>query len=147
MPRGDRRAPSRRFVPALVAAGWVVVAHQPHPNWFRNHVLAWSGDIHIRSLVDDLMLYASVLAFGIGLVFGYSFDTTGPRRRMAVAELERDVVTPADRRTANEPLTADRTAADTPSRLGRFGRRNRVAVGSDGRPVDERAPVDTTDRS
>ena len=66
------------FVPALIAAGWVVVAHQPNPNWFRNHVLNWSGDIGILGLVRDLTEYVAVLAFGLGLVFGFSFDTTGP---------------------------------------------------------------------
>jgi hypothetical protein len=67
------------FIPTLIAAGWVVVAHQPHPNWFRNHVLNWSSDIGILGLVRDLTEYVAVLAFGIGLVFGYSFDTSGPR--------------------------------------------------------------------
>src|ERR671931_4882 len=66
------------FIPTLIAAGWVVVAHQPHPNWLRNHVLNWSGDIGILGLVRDLTEYVSVLAFGIGLVFGFSFDTSGP---------------------------------------------------------------------
>src|ERR1043166_6886818 len=66
------------FIPTLIAAGWVVVAHQPHPNWFRNHVLNWSSDISILGIVRDLAEYVSVLAFGIGLVFWYSFDTTGP---------------------------------------------------------------------
>lgn len=81
------------FIPTLIAAGWVVVAHQPHPNWFRNHVLSWSSDIGILGLVRDLTEYVSVLAFGIGLVFGFSFDTSGPttygpfgrRRRTAAA--------------------------------------------------------------
>jgi hypothetical protein len=80
------------FIPTLIAAGWVVVAHQPHPNWFRNHVLNWSDDIGILGLVRDLTEYVSVLAFGIGLVFGFSFDTSGPaaygpfgRRRRAAA--------------------------------------------------------------
>src|SRR5437879_3617130 len=36
------------FLPVLIVAGWVLLAMQPHPNWFRNHVLAWSGDIGIR---------------------------------------------------------------------------------------------------
>src|SRR6266480_5166423 len=54
------------FVPTLIAAGWVVVAHQPNPNWFRNHVLNWSDDIGILGLVRDLAQYAAVLAFGIG---------------------------------------------------------------------------------
>src|SRR5213078_5402486 len=80
------------FIPTLIAAGWVVVAHQPHPNWFRNHVLNWSDDIGILGLVRDLTEYVAVLAFGIGLVFGFSFDTSGPttygpfgRRRRAAA--------------------------------------------------------------
>ncbi len=80
------------FIPTLIAAGWVILAHQPHPNWFRNHVLNWSSDIGILGLVRDLTEYVSVLAFGIGLVFGFSFDTSGPasygpfgRRRRAAA--------------------------------------------------------------
>jgi hypothetical protein len=80
------------FIPTLIAAGWVVVGHQPHPNWFRNHVLSWSSDISILGVVRDLAEYVAVLAFGIGLVFGFAFDTTagetyGPfgRRRRAVA--------------------------------------------------------------
>jgi hypothetical protein len=80
------------FIPTLIAAGWVILAHQPHPNWFRNHVLNWSDDIGILGLVRDLTEYVSVLAFGIGLVFGFSFDTSGPaaygpfgRRRRAAA--------------------------------------------------------------
>jgi hypothetical protein len=79
------------FVPTLIAAGWVVVGHQPHPNWFRNHVLSWSSDISILGVVRDLAEYAAVLSFGIGLVFGFSFDTSpagaygsfGRRRRAA----------------------------------------------------------------
>ena len=32
------------FIPVLIVAGWVVVAHQPHGNWARHHVLSWSSD-------------------------------------------------------------------------------------------------------
>jgi hypothetical protein len=80
------------FVPVLVAAGWVLVAAQPDANWFRDHVDNWSSDIGIGGLVSDLIEYVSVLAFGIGLVFGLTFDTSGPaaygpfgRRRRAAA--------------------------------------------------------------
>ena len=31
-------------------------------------------------LVDDLRAVLAVLAFGLGLVFGFTFDTSGPRR-------------------------------------------------------------------
>jgi hypothetical protein len=112
------------FIPVLIAAGWVVVAHQPHGNWARHHVLSWSSGIHIRDFVDDLTNYVSVLAFGIGLVFGYSFDTTGPRQRPAAVERRQDAATPADRRAADEPPLA-----------------------SEGRPIDEAAPTQTTDRN
>jgi hypothetical protein len=77
------------FIPVLIAAGWILVAWQPHPNWLRDHVQSWTGDIHVRGLVTDLELFVTVLAFGIGLVLGLSFDTTGPaepiwrRRRVA----------------------------------------------------------------
>ena len=74
------------FLPVLIAAGWIVLAAEPHGTWFRDHVLRWSGDIHIRGLVTDLAEYVGVLAFGIGLVFGFTFDTTGPRTAAVVGE-------------------------------------------------------------
>jgi hypothetical protein len=68
------------FVPTLVAVGWIVVAGQPHANTTQSHVLNWSGDIGLGGLVHDLIEYVGVLAFGLGLVFGFTFDTTGPPR-------------------------------------------------------------------
>jgi hypothetical protein len=118
------------FVPTLIAAGWVIVAHQPHPNWFRNHVLSWSGDIGILGLVRDFAEYVSVLAFGIGLVFGFSFDTAGPavtgrRRRGAAAPAaaEDDATAPTAREQAAAhddartpaPSTRDREPAQRDS--------------------------------
>jgi len=80
------------FVPVLVAAGWVLISGQPDANWFRDHVRSWSEDISIGGLVGDLTEYAAVLGFGIGLVFGFTFDTSAPaaygpfgRRRRAAA--------------------------------------------------------------
>jgi hypothetical protein len=103
------------FVPVAIAALWVVIAAQPHGNWFRDHILAWSGDIHISGLVHDLKEYVAVLAFGIGLVFGFSFDTTGPRVRRGVpATATREPMTAADRRAADEPVTADRGVPTEP---------------------------------
>jgi hypothetical protein len=106
------------FIPTLIAAGWVIVAHQPHPNWFRNHVLNWSSDISILGLVRDLTQYVSVLAFGIGLVFGYSFDTTGPsthgafgRRRRAAAVPAGGAASRTDDDAATEPTAREEAAA------------------------------------
>jgi hypothetical protein len=84
-------------------------------------------------------------------VFGYSFDTTGPRQRAAAGDRRLDVDTPADRGASDEPLMAEGTAAGTGTqpRTTRFGpgRRRREPVASEGRPVDEAAPTQTTDRS
>jgi hypothetical protein len=99
------------FVPIAVASLWIVLAAEPGHGWFHRHVLSWSGDIHIRGLVNDLKEYVAVFAFGIGLAFGFSFDTTGPRRRAVPA----DSGTAVDRRAADEPLTADRDGAAAPT--------------------------------
>ena len=68
------------FLPVLVAAGWVILAGQPDANWFQRHVTSWSSSISIDGLVDDLRTMLPVLAFGVGLVFGFTFDTTGPKK-------------------------------------------------------------------
>ena len=115
------------FLPVLIAAGWVVVAHQPDGNWFRAHVLNWSDDINILGLVRDLTEYVAVLAFGVGLVFGFTFDTSGPaaygpfgrRRRAATVPAGGAAPPPEDRPTAREEREAeyeDETARDRAAR-------------------------------
>ena len=66
------------FLPVLLCAGWVLLAGQPDANWFQRHIVSWSGHAGITGLVDDLRERLAVLAFGLGLVFGLTFDTTGP---------------------------------------------------------------------
>ena len=109
------------FLPVLIAGGWIVVAHQPHPNWFRNHVLAWSGDIGIRGFVKDMIEYVSVIAFGIGLTFGFTFDTVSRRGAApaGAAAPTTGVVTDDGRAAADEPVARER-------RGGFLRRRDRV---------------------
>jgi hypothetical protein len=92
------------FIPALIAAGWVIVATQPHGNWFRRHVLSWSGDIGITRVVRDLEPFAIVLALGVGVVLGLVFQ------RRVVAE---SVAEPVSDVPAREPVPADESEADT----------------------------------
>jgi hypothetical protein len=66
------------FLPVLVVGGWILLAGQPDANWFQRHIVSWSGHAGIGGLVDDLRETLTVIAFGIGLVFGFTFDTTGP---------------------------------------------------------------------
>jgi hypothetical protein len=68
------------FLPVLVVAGWVLLAGQPDSNWFQRHVDSWSGSIAIDGPVHDLRSVLPVLAFGLGLVLGFTFDTSGPHR-------------------------------------------------------------------
>jgi hypothetical protein len=119
------------FIPVAIVSLWVVLAGEPGSGWFHNHVMSWSRDIHVSGLVTDFLYYIPVLAFGTGLVFGFSFDTTGPvvRDRDVVVDRDREA-TPVngrrglfgrrtttrattDRRVADEPLTADRDATTT----------------------------------
>ena len=122
------------FVPIAVVSLWLVLAAEPGNGWFHRHVLSWSGDLHIRGLVNDLGEYVAAFAFGIGLVFGYSFDTTGPRRDVVATspttgrrglfgrrrDADGDGIPDAD-----EPVTRERVVADDPG------------------PVDERDRVTT----
>ncbi|MFL5964806.1 MAG: hypothetical protein ACJ757_18175 [Gaiellaceae bacterium] len=88
------------FLPVLIAAGWVLVGMQPHGDWLRTHVLAWSGDLGIRNVVEHVGVWLGVLAFGIGYTLGLSLE---PAPRAAA------VVPPThDRAAADEPLTAER---------------------------------------
>jgi hypothetical protein len=87
------------FLPVLVCAGWVLLAGQPDANWFQRHITSWSNDIAIDGIVDDLRTYLGVLAFGLGLVFGFTFDTSGPLpspelRRRAPEVVEEPVPAP-----------------------------------------------------
>jgi hypothetical protein len=111
------------FVPVLIAAGWVLVGAQPHGNWFRDHVRSWSDDLSIGGVVRDLTQYAAVLGFGVGLVFGVTFDTSGP--------------------SAYGPFGRRRRAASIPA--GGAAPRPRASAdgdtNGDGKVVDEREPV------
>jgi hypothetical protein len=133
------------FVPVAIAALWVILAGEPNHGWFHDHVMAWTRDIHISGLVTDMLKYIPVLAFGAGLVFGFSFDTTGPRRRDVVVDRERTAADPRRDRAidaADEPVTAERTANADGTRSGGFLHRNREPVAADGRPVDDRTTTD-----
>ena len=97
------------FLPVLVTAGWVLLAGQPEANWFQRHITSWSGSIAIDGLVDDLRTYLGVLAFGLGLVFGFTFDTSGP---LPPPEFRRQEPEPVEER---EPDAAAPPAGEPPA--------------------------------
>jgi hypothetical protein len=102
------------FLPVLVVAGWIVVASQPQHSWMRDHVQAWSADLGVRDVVFDVNDMLAALAFGVGLVFGFSFDTSGPRLRAPVEapRVTRDADEPTE--AEREEVVERRRAVDTP---------------------------------
>jgi hypothetical protein len=94
------------FLPVLVAGGWVLVARPP-ADWMNTS--NWSRDLSIYGAVADLGNILPAVAFGIGLTFGFSFDTAGPRREVVEEHVRDERV-----RDADAPLTADRGSHPTP---------------------------------
>jgi len=114
------------FIPVLIVVGWILMASQPGNGWHEGTIASWSRDAGLVGLIHDLALWHGVLAFGLGLVLGLSFDTI-PAMAPAIAPAtertaQRPIVAPAaaaaNRRAADEPMTAERRAT-------RVGRRRR----------------------
>ena len=95
------------FLPALVVGGWVLLARQP-ADWM--NTANWSRDVGIFGVVSDLGSILPAISFGLGLTFGFSFDTAGPRRAVvADDDVRASRVHDSGVRDADEPLTAERT--------------------------------------
>jgi hypothetical protein len=117
------------FVPTAIAVLWIVVFHQPDHGLGRNHIRTWSNNIGIDGLVKDFKDYVGVLAFGLGLVFGYTFDTTGPAGRRGAPRGGTTIAGRPAPTPAREPQP-DAPPPDAPSQQ----RRPREPVGTDSRP-------------
>jgi hypothetical protein len=91
------------FLPVLIVGGWILAAAEPGDHWLGSHVRNWSEDLGIRGLIGDLTLMFPAIAFGIGLVFGFTFDTTGPRIPKKAKPVAAIVPTP---KPESEPVTA-----------------------------------------
>lgn len=70
------------FLPTLVAVGGILVATRPTGTEEGEEVAGWISDIGLGGLAEDLSLFQGVLAFGLGIVFSFIFDTLGPRARV-----------------------------------------------------------------
>jgi hypothetical protein len=73
----------------------VLLATQPDRGWQQDRFAGWTDDIGITGLVNDLGLFPAALAMGLGLVFAFSFDTTGPRTH-DVVDREREYIPDED---------------------------------------------------
>jgi hypothetical protein len=98
------------FVPAFVAVGGILVATRPTGTDEGADVAGWIHDIGLGGLAEDMSLFQGVLAFGLGVVFAFVFDTRGPGARVierpAVATEQPVVVTDEDVDVRDEEATA-----------------------------------------
>jgi hypothetical protein len=95
-------------VPTAIAVGWILVSHQPHSTLWRGDVTNWSGDIGVAGFVKDMAGdLLTMLSFGLGLVFGFCFDTTPALRRRVTPTPATARREPADT-DADEPVTRER---------------------------------------
>jgi hypothetical protein len=83
------------FIPTAIVVGWILLATQPDGGWQQARFDGWSSDLGITGFVNDLGTLPAALAMGLGIVFAFTFDTTGPRTRDVVTE-ERDVIPDED---------------------------------------------------
>lgn len=110
------------FIPVLICVGWVILGDQPGHNWFQRHINSWSGSIGIDGLVSDLTHVLEILAFGLGLVFGFVFDTTGPRTepllRRRPPPMPATAAPPAAEAAERAPAAGGDIEAERPSGAG-----------------------------
>jgi hypothetical protein len=130
------------FLPVLLAGGWILLARQP-ADWMNTS--NWSRDLGIYGAVADLGNILPAIAFGIGLVFGLSFDTSGRQQEVVEHDVRRDAeepvpvaartTEPRDTGAADEPLTAER---------GTYAAPPTVPVGELNADDDDRSRTTTT---
>ena len=103
------------FLPTLIAVGGILVATRPTGTEEGEDVAGWIRDIGLGSIAEDLILFQGVLAFGLGIVFAFMFDTRGPRTRVVE---ERETVVPDeevhDYRSEDEIVTDEGTVVREP---------------------------------
>jgi preprotein translocase subunit SecG len=111
------------FLPALVVGGWVLLASQPEGAWMQATAQSWANQIGAGGLLEAMTAVLPAVAFALGLLLGYTLDTTGARVVAAEPAPANDAARPldddradervADERVADEPVTAERRQVHT----------------------------------
>ena len=73
---------------ADVAVGGILVATRPTGTDEGEDVAGGIRDIGLGGLAENLFVFQGVLAFGLGVVFAFTFDTRGPRMRTVERDTE-----------------------------------------------------------
>jgi MFS family permease len=94
------------FVPALIAGSWLLFYVDPGDYWLANKVRDWSNDLGVENFAQDVGSLFPAIAFGLGLVLGFTLDTSGPR----VPSDEPVVTGPLEDRIVERRAEEDETA-------------------------------------
>jgi hypothetical protein len=114
------------FVPAALVTLWIVLADQPEDDeWLRGNILDWSDDIGLENFVADLRVITPILVFGVGVLFGFTLDTAGPR----LPSTETVITAP--------PRSADETVVDEETRVSEAPPEDETRVQEPARPRRE----------
>ena len=129
------------FLPALILGGWILAAGDPGNSWLGRNVASWSEDMGIDGVVGDLGAMIPAIALGIGLVFGFTFDTTGPRVRK-----QTPIATPEPAVTKEHVVATDHEHTTAPNDAVGDDRRVHIGNGNaEPAPAPEREPTPTTE--
>ncbi len=134
------------FLPTLVLAGGILLAMRP-AGGETDQVRGWAQDLGLSGLVQDFSEFAPVLAFAIGLVLAFCFDTSGPRTRIVSRETavaDEDVHDYRRETTGATTTGSDRTVAE--ELRERPDRSETVSTGARDEQVGGRDERVTTDR-
>jgi drug/metabolite transporter superfamily protein YnfA len=95
------------FLPTLVVSAWILIVTQHHGGWEQGRLSRWSGDLGISHFIQSVGPYKAAFALTFGLVLGFCFDTSGPRRRVTGEPVATTAVAPNDT-VADEPIARER---------------------------------------
>lgn len=118
------------FLPALALGGLVLLHAQPDASAWGT---GWAADLGAGGLAEDLTSMLPALALGLGLLFGFTLDTTGPRIPREVVAEDEEVRRPG----YVGPVPLD-TAADEPLAAERPVPAGTRTIDRDGDAVDDR---------
>jgi hypothetical protein len=101
------------FLPALLVGGWVLLASQPEGAWMQSTAANWAQQLALGGVLETLAPVLPVIGFVLGLLFGYTFDTTGAKIVAADPAPANDAARPVDddvrdARTDRDVRTTDR---------------------------------------
>jgi hypothetical protein len=94
------------FVPTLLVGGTMMLSWQPEGAWGQEGANDIISGIGTTGLVDALAPFMWIVPLVIGLVFSFTFDTTGPRTRIVDGDgtVRRERVVTGERTVPDEDV-------------------------------------------